>query len=172
MIAMRKTEYLEDAEEEGNKPELLPIKGSGRITDSGYKNGLCPEIVESAIYNDELLKIYLSGIVQNVRIEMCKRNMSSRQLANLSGLNPTHLSRIFSGKVNIGLSALIKVSCALQMGVNELLPTDSNKRKTNGERFDDITKELDVASCNYLLGISADYVKVWRKNLKNMKTEK
>lgn len=169
---MKKTDYVEGADSLDNKTELVKGKGKKQISACGYKNGLCPEIVDSAIYNEELLDVYLAGIVQNVHIEMCKRGMSSRQLANLAGLNPTHLSRIFGGKVNIGLGALIKLSCALQMGVNELLPTDSNRRKTNGERFDDITKELDVASCNYLLGISADYVKVWRKNLKKIRAEK
>lgn len=127
------------------------------------KKFINPEMVDSALYDDAMLDVYLDGIAQNIQIEMDKQGMSLRKLSDLTGINASHICRILSHKSNIGLVALIKISCALQVGVNQLLPNDNNRRKTNGERFDDITKVLDVGSTNFLLGFAADFVRNWTR---------
>ena len=122
-----------------------------------------PELLNTPIYDDELMEQVLDGIVSNVMLEMDKQGLTTRGLAELSDGTYSHLSRIFNHEARIGLQTLIKVAYALHLSPAELFPYDINKRKTNGQRFDEITKELDVVSSNFLLGICADYVKEWRR---------
>lgn len=136
---------------------LAPPARKAREHDNKFLNS---DIVNSAIYDPGLMENYLVGIAQNVQIEMDKRNMSLRRLAELSDVNPSHLCKVLSHKSHIGLTTLIKISCALGVGVNDLLPTDTNKRKTNGERFDDLTKTQDVRVVNFLLKFAADIVRL------------
>ena len=69
----------------------------------------------------------------------------------------TSLSRVFNYKNPISLKSLIKIACALQASPVDFFPVDLNKRKTNGERFDEITRGMNVSSINYLLDVAAGF---------------
>lgn len=138
-----------------------------RVTKKNYSlHGnafLSMEIVDTPIHDQELMDQFLEGIISNILIEMDKQEITTRGLGQLSGISFSHLSRIFNGESKIGLCALIKIAYALHVSPSDLFPVDINKRKTNGQRFDEITKEMDIASSNFLLGLCADYVKEWRR---------
>lgn len=121
---------------------------------------MTPDLIDSAIYDEKLLDNVMVGIAQNIWIEMDKQGMSIRGLAELSGVNYSGLSKIFNNKAHIGLASLIKIAAALHVSPSELFPFDVNKRKTNGQRFDEITKGMDTQSINYLLDIAAGYSKL------------
>ena len=70
------------------------------------------------------------------------------------------ITKIFNNKGRIGLASLIKIAAALHVSPSELFPYDQNRRKTNGQRFDEITKGMDLASVNFLLDICAGYSKL------------
>lgn len=139
---------------------VLSASRGARESDNSFLNS---DIVESAIYDPNLMENYLVGIAQNIQIEMDRRNISLRKLAEISDINPSHLCKVLSHKSHIGLTTLIKISCGLGVRVNDLLPTDTNKRKTNGDKFDDLTKALDVQIVNLLLGFLADFVRLNRR---------
>ena len=133
-----------------------------------HKTRMRPELLDTPIYNEELLQRTYDGIIQNIRVEMDKENLSIRGLSEISGVHFSHLSNMFSGKCNIGLESLIRLSYALQLSPAEVFPHDFNKRKTNGQRFDEITKELDLASSNALL----EQCIIFCKEMKRLKREK
>lgn len=120
-------------------------------------------LIDTPIYNDEMMDSIFNGIVQNIQTEMDKQGITVRGLGQLSGVNYSHLSRIFTGQSNIGLLVMIKVAYALNVSPSDLFPYDINKRKTNGQRFDEMTKRLDQASSNFLLNLCADYTKEFRR---------
>lgn len=119
------------------------------------------DLIDSPIYNEEMMENVMVGIAQNIWVEMDRQRMTIRGLADLSSVNYSMLSRLFNNKVHIGLTSLIKVAAALHVSPSELFPYDQNKRKTNGQRFDEITKGMDLASINYLLDVCAGYSKIY-----------
>ena len=106
---------------------------------------------------------YLEGIVQNIYILIDKKGITLRGIAEMSGISYSALSKILNRKTRLGLRVLIKIAYALRVSPKELFPNDLNKRKTNGERFEELTKDMDVSDCNFLLEICSDYVKEWRR---------
>lgn len=132
------------------------------------KSKMRMDLVESPIYNPDRMDGVMNGIVQNIRIEMDKQDMSLSSLADMADVDCAHLSRVFKGTGRIGLTVLIKVAYVLNISPGELFPYDFNGRKTNGQRFDEITKELDLSSSNYLLLFCSNYVKEWHR-IKGMK---
>jgi transcriptional regulator with XRE-family HTH domain len=120
-------------------------------------------IVESPIYDMEMRKYIYNGIAQNIRVEMEKRGLTVRRLAMLSGVEYSHLANILKEKQQIGLQTLICVAYAMEMTPAELFPFDFNTRKSNGARFDDLTKECDLTTVNTILGMVADIVKDIRR---------
>ena len=118
------------------------------------------DLIDSPIYNEELMENVMVGIAQNIRVEMDKQRMTIRGLAELSTVNYSQLTKIFNNKGRIGLASLIKIAAALHVSPSELFPYDQNRRKTNGQRFDEITKGMDLASVNFLLDICAGYSKL------------
>lgn len=121
------------------------------------------DLIDTPVYDEAMMRQYLDGIVSNILMEMDKQGITVCGLAELSDTSHCHLSRIFNHKSNIGLPVLIKVAAALRVSPSQLLPDDMNKRKTNGERFDQMTKDLDVSTCNFVLGMVADLVKEIRR---------
>lgn len=120
-------------------------------------------IIESPIYDIEMRKYIYNGIAQNIRVEMGKRELTITKLAELAGVEYSHLANILKEKQQIGLQTLICVAYAMEMTPAELFPFDFNKRKSNGARFDDLTKECDLITVNIILGIVADIVRDMRR---------
>ena len=121
-------------------------------------------MIDTPIYNEELMDNVLVGIAQNILSEMERQGLTIRGLSELSDVNYSQLTKIFNCKVYIGLKSMIKIAAALKISPVELFPYDQNKRKTNGQRFDEITKGMDLESTNYLLDVCAGYSKVYLKN--------
>lgn len=103
---------------------------------------------------------------QNYEKEIAELSQKNASLAELSCVNYSQLTKVFNNKAHIGLSSVIKIAAALRVSPSELFPYDQNKRKTNGQRFDEITKGMDLASINYLLDVCAGYSKLNRNNRK------
>lgn len=120
-------------------------------------------LLDTPIYNEELMNNFIDGIVQNIQMEMDKQGITVRGLGEMSGVNYSHITRILNGNSHIGLPVLIKVAYALHLSPGDLFPMDINKRKTNGQRFDEMTKRLDLESSNFLLNLCADYTKELRR---------
>lgn len=117
-------------------------------------------LIESPIYNDEQMRAILDGIAQNIWQKMDARNLKMSALSDLSTVPTGVLSKIFNYKTSVSLKTLIKLAFALEVSPIELFPYDLNRRKTNGDRFEEITNGLDVASVNYLLEQAAGYTKL------------
>lgn len=152
MEAVQKNICLQD------KKNIVPVRKRNYTTMNNTY--MTPDLINTAIYDEKILDNVMVGIAQNIWIEMDKQGMSIRGLAELSGVNYSGLSKIFNNKANIGLVSLIKIAAALHVSPSELFPFDVNKRKTNGQRFDEITKGMDTESINYLLDMAAGYSKL------------
>jgi transcriptional regulator with XRE-family HTH domain len=122
------------------------------------------DLIDTPIYDEKLMDSVYSGIAQNIYMEMYKQGMSIRGLAELSCVNYSNLTKIFSNKARVGLSSLIKIAAALRVSPADLFPYSSNKRKTNGQLFDELTKPMDIKSINYLLDMTAGYAKIYQQN--------
>lgn len=121
---------------------------------------LTPDLIDSAIYNDDMLEEILSGIAQNIWIEMDKQGMTIRGLSELSTVNYSQLTKAFNNKAHIGLTSLIKLATALHMTPAQLFPFDQNKRKTTGQKIDDMIKDWSIQGENFLLDMVADMNKL------------
>lgn len=121
------------------------------------------DLLDTPIYDDEKMDQVLEGIIQNIYIEMDKQGITLRGLGEMSCVNYSHLSRMFNGQASIGIKAMIKIAYALHISPSQLFPYDLNQRKTNGQRFDELTKEMDVTGCNFLLELCTSYVREWRR---------
>lgn len=127
------------------------------------KNGMTPDLIDTAIYNEDMMENILVGIAQNIWVEMDRQGFSIRGLANIADVNYSQLTKIFNNKSHIGLSSMIKLAAALHINPCELFPYDPNKRKTNGQRFEEITKGMDLTSINFLLEIACNYRKEYNR---------
>ena len=120
-------------------------------------------LIDTPIYDDELMKYVYKAISQSIKLEMEKSDISVKDLAYLSCCDYTYIANIISEKKQIGLKTLIKISYALGISPGDLFPYDFNLRKSNGARFDDLTRECDLKTVNTILGIVADIVKDMRR---------
>ncbi|MBQ6133047.1 MAG: helix-turn-helix transcriptional regulator [Lachnospiraceae bacterium] len=143
-----------------SKKDVKKISKSPRFHSNSKLN---MNIVESPIYDPEMRKYIYNGIAQNIRVEMEKRNLNIRDLADLACVEYSHLANILKEKQQIGMQTLICVAYAMEMTPGELFPFDFNTRKSNGARFDDLTKECDLLTVNTILGIVADIVRDFRR---------
>lgn len=120
-------------------------------------------LIDSPIYDDEQMQAIMDGIVQNIWQKMDAQGLKATALSDLSTVPISNLSKIFNYKASITLKTLIKLAFALEVSPIELFPYDLNRRKTNGDRFEEITNGLDVASINYLLDQAAGLSKLRQK---------
>ena len=81
---------------------------------------------------------------KKVTIQMDKEHVSLRDLEMRSGVCFSHLSRLFNGRSRIGLDALIRIAAAFEMSPTDFFPYDRNQRMTNGQKFDEITRGMDL----------------------------
>lgn len=129
----------------------------------GNKGGAREGFVDSPIYDAEMMSNILDGVAKNIYIEMDKKGFSLRELSEVSGVSYSHLSRIFNSENNMSLPVFLKLAYALRVSPGDLFPYDVNKRKTYGEHFDDMIKEMDLPTANFLLGFCADFTREYRR---------
>ncbi|MGO4970502.1 hypothetical protein ACTQ56_00660 [[Clostridium] aminophilum] len=114
-------------------------------------------LVDSPIYDQAQMQAINDGIVQNIMQKMDSQGLKTSDLAKRSTVPLCTLSKILNYKCSISLKTLIKLAFALGESPINLFPYDLNRRKTNGDRFEEITRGMDVSSVNYLLEQAAGF---------------
>jgi transcriptional regulator with XRE-family HTH domain len=94
---------------------------------------------------------------------MDKEGLTLRELEERSGVHFSHLSRVFNGKCRIGFDALIRIAAAFEMSPIDFYPYDDNHRMTPGQKFDEITRCLDLKSQNFILEQVIKFVKEYNR---------
>lgn len=120
-------------------------------------------VASSDYVDNEFIDRILNGITQNIAVEMSKQRLTYRAISELTGIDPGYFTRILSGERKLSLTNLIKIAYGLQLSPMDLFPYDLNMRKSSGQRFDDITKDLDIAGKNYCLDMCINYCKEVRR---------
>lgn len=115
------------------------------------------------IIDDEQLEVIIRGINQNIEREMSEQGLTQRALADLSGVGNSNLSHYFHYDSIMNMKTFFRITWALKISPVELLPFDSNSRKTNGNRFDELTADLPLECVNYLLDMVAGFVRTFRR---------
>lgn len=154
---------LQIVADEEEKDNIISLKSVPHFVEMNERN-FSPDLVDSEIYDEELLKLILIGIAQNIAVEMDKQNYTIGSLSRITGISTSHISRILNSKQDIGLKTLLKIAKALHVNPSALFPVDGNSRKTNGQRFDDITKGIPLKYTNYYLDIIAGLCSLYRKD--------
>ena len=112
--------------------------------------------------NDETeIDMFFCGLVQKILRKMDERGLTASALSSLSGVTSSNLSLYFNYKRRPTLTTLYYIAHALDVPLVELLPDSyNNNRKTNGDRFEELTSDLSEYSVNYLLEIVAGFIRV------------
>ena len=74
-------------------------------------------MIDTPIYNEELMDNVLVGIAQNILSEMERQGLTIRGLSELSDVNYSQLTKIFNCKGYIGLKSMIKIAAALKISL-------------------------------------------------------
>lgn len=128
-------------------------------------NSTYDRLIDTIVYDDDKLELLVKEIGKNVRKEREKRNWSSTELSNRSNINNSHIYKIESGLGNIGIAAVLKFCIAFGISPNDLIPLDDvQKVRTNGDRFDEITRNAGVETVNFLLDMAEQVVHLNKKN--------
>ena len=142
-------------------PEIK--EGGTKNRKKGSINGMYDRLNKMGYYNEESEELFYQGIAQNLQIEIDKKGYSLKQISDWSGISTVHLFRVLKGEARIGMNALYKIACILEKNPADFLPTTVSSKQTNGQIYDEITKELDQASNNAILDGVASWVKEWRR---------
>ena len=129
----------------------------------GSTTGMYERLSKNGYYGEEAEELFYQGIAQNLKIEIDKKGYSLKKVSDWSGISTAHLFRILKGDARIGMNALYNIACMLEKNPADFLPTTINSKQTNGQIYDEITKELDQTSNNVLLDSVATWVKEWRR---------
>lgn len=127
------------------------------------ENQTIKSLIETPVYDEDLMDQYKWAIAQNIYAEMDKKNVTAHQLASMIGMHYTHLYNIIRGESKIGLDALIKVAYGLGCKPSAFFPEEMKTAKSDGDRFNDICRDMDVQSKNYLLDLCNNYSKEYRR---------
>lgn len=146
---------LKDDNEINDQKSVISV--SKRFKPQFYMND---NILNSALYSYEQMQIIYNGIAQNIYRMMDSKGMTLGCLASISGVTASSLSKILNYHSPIGLKSLLRISFAFECSPVELFPDDLNKRKTNGDRFEELTRDMDVATVNFLLEQAAGLSKL------------
>lgn len=121
--------------------------------------------VGTFIFSPEDINLVLREIGKNVRKFRMKYGISIGQLADLAGITKATLYKIESGSTGIGLVVLLKISYVLQLPLDNFIPflypdsQDSKKRKSLGERIDEISYGTTKEAKLFILNFVKNFVK-------------
>lgn len=118
-------------------------------------------LLYSPVFDDEMMKKYMLILSQNIEDERVKQGIAIADLAEMSNVTYAHLTQVLNGRYNIGLNTLIKLMLVLNMSPEQVFPFEMTGKRSNGDRYNELTKGLDVATNNFILGIVADYSKFY-----------
>lgn len=98
-----------------------------------------------------------------IRAERLKHNYSQAKLAELTGLSVQHISHVESGTTKVSLPALVKISNALDVSVDEFLCDVQYKSKeVFKDQLAEILRDCDSAE----LGVMVDMLIALKKSLR------
>ena len=123
-------------------------------------------LLYSPVFDDEMMKKYMLILSQNIEDERIKQGIPIAELAEMSNVTYAHLTQVLNGSCNIGLNALIKLMLALKLNPEQVFPFEMTGQRSNGDRYNELTKGLDAATNNFILGMVADYSKFYNSQLK------
>lgn len=117
-------------------------------------------IIDSICFDEDKMDCLLAEIGTRVKKERQLQNYTVSELAEMTSMNLAHLYRIEKGERPIGLRVLIKIAWALNRPIQKFIPFEEVDRpKTNGERFEEMTRNLDTATINMLFEIVENLIK-------------
>ena len=151
---------LQIVADSNEEDKIVPIKNKKYVIDKHFDTDLW----DSEVYDEDQMSLIIMGIIQNIAVEMDKQGFNITSLARNADLSDSHVSRVMSGQRDLGLKALIKIAAALHVNPTSLFPMDCNSRKTNGQRFDEITKGIPLQYSNYYLDMVAGLCNLYRSN--------
>lgn len=110
------------------------------------------DIIEiTSAYDDNMLDKYIKEIGRQIYINRVKRDWSVEHLSDRAGVSKINLYKIENGTARIGLMTLLKVSIALGVTVDELLPETNMREKTAVAQFRKITSGLSSECTNSII---------------------
>ncbi len=120
---------------------------------------------DSPVFNKEIRKGISAIIKNNLYLEIQNRGLSLMEFSALSDTTYSNVWTTFNKETEHMLSfdSYIKFCYALDMPMTYFFPQEDAGKKTNGNRFDELTKELDVESVNYLLNMVLNYVAEYKR---------
>lgn len=121
------------------------------------------ESLERQAKLEESKEYFFKVIGNNLKREFENQGMSYRKLSDFTNISESHCCRIIKGTANVGLDTLFKIAYAFDKDPAEFLPTYNSKSKTNGQIYEELTKELDPMSNRILLDWISSYVKEYRR---------
>lgn len=117
---------------------------------------------DTPVYNQKLMDDALEEIGNKIVQEMERQDISGLELAEITGVNYSHIFKIVRGETAIGLRTLIKVSYALHVDIAKLMPTQIREEAESmsfGSKFENLVADIDDDGVQYLLNFCQDYSK-------------
>lgn len=115
------------------------------------------------IYNDELLNGLVLLTKNNLRNFRIARNLTSNEVSSMCNIPFSSYSRLedlSKGSSNINLLSIIKYSIALGIPIEEIVPLKvSKKSMSNGMRFEQLTRNADAKTINFLFVMCEKFLK-------------
>jgi len=100
------------------------------------------------------MEIDYKGIGQRVRKFRQQKGLSQEKLSEMAGLTPAHFSHIETGNTKLSLPSLVKIACALELSLDDLLVDSlSQTRNVSLREFDALLADCTDAECRALLHI-------------------
>lgn len=127
---------------------------------SNHKTKLL-DVIDTPCYNCDKMDLLLKEVGSRVKKERLNQHLSVAELAELAKLNTSNIYKIEAGESNIGLKSLLKVSIVLQKSVGDFIPIEEVKdQKKNGEKFEELTKELTLNEINYIFRLIEGFIEL------------
>lgn len=106
--------------------------------------------IESIVYDDEKMSTLLKEVSRKIKEERSKRGLSLERMAKIANLTTNCIFKAESFQSELGLKSFLKISTALGMSPEKLLPIENERMQlTNGDLFEQITREADPGTINY-----------------------
>lgn len=67
-------------------------------------------------------------LINRIRVVLAEKDMTNKQLAELVGKDPAVVSKWVTNKTQPNVETLIQIANALEVSVDELLRTDTNRQ--------------------------------------------
>ncbi len=115
------------------------------------------------IYDDKLMNGLILLTKNNFRNFRIARNLTANEVSSMCNIPFSSYSRLedlSKGSSNINLLSVIKYSIALGIPIEEIVPLKvSKKSMSNGMRFEQLTRNADIKTINFLFVMCEKFLK-------------